>query len=319
MILVTGGTGLIGRHVVKKLMAGGVPLRCLLSEYQQRQLPWDPTAPNAPEIVTGTVLDEEVMFGALNGVHVVIHLENAMWWGRPRDLERVELVGTRTLIGVARSARVGRIITVSHLGAAPSSAFTLLRIKGALEDMIRASGLAYTIIRSGLVFGPEDAFINHIAMMLKLNPLFFAIPGRGDVVLNPIYIDDLVDAIIHSLEAMDLVDETVEIGGPEYLTFRDMVQTIMRVSRTPRFVLPVAPYLLRGMSTTASLLLSRALMTPQWLDILAASRTARLGNAYDYFGIRPRRFEDTLVTYLPGRSYRIPALRYAFRRRPRSL
>ena len=157
MSLVTGGTGLIGRHVVKKLMAAGTPVRCLLSEQQQRRLPWEPAAPHAPEIVTGTVLDEEVMFGALNGVHVIIHLENAMWWGRPRDLERVELVGTRTLIGVARSARVGRIITLSHLGAAPSSAFTLLRIKGMLEDMIRASGLAYTIIRSVLVFGTEDA------------------------------------------------------------------------------------------------------------------------------------------------------------------
>jgi uncharacterized protein YbjT (DUF2867 family) len=319
MILVTGGTGLIGRHVVKRLMAAGAPVRCLLSDQQQRRLPWDPAAPHAPEIVTGTVLDEEVMFGALSGVHVIIHLESAMWWGRPRDLERVELVGTRTLIGVARSARVGRIITLSHLGAAPSSAFTLLRIKGMLEDMIRASGLAYTIIRSGLVFGPEDAFINHITMMLKLNPLFFAIPGDGDVVLNPIYIDDLVDAIVLSLEQMHLVDETVEIGGPEYLTFRDMVLTVMRVSRTPRFVLPVAPYLLRGINVASALLLPRSLMTPQWLDILAASRTARLGNFYDYFGFRPRRFEDTLISYLPERSYRIPALRYTFRRRPRSL
>lgn len=319
MILVTGGTGFIGRHVVSKLMESGVPLRCLLSEQQQRRLPWDPAAPHAPEIVTGTLLDEEVMFAALNGVHVIIHLESAMWWGRARDLERVELVGTRTLIGVARSARVGRIITVSQLGAAPSSAFTLLRVKGMLEDMIRASGLAYTIIRSGLVYGPDDAFINHIVMMLRLNPLFIAIPGRGDVVLNPLYIDDLTEAVVRSLEQIDLVDETVEIGGPEYLTFEELVLTIMRVSGLRRVVLPVAPYLLRSAARVYGLIFPRSLMTSQWFDILAASRTARLGNLYDYFGIRPRRFEDTLLTYLPGRRYLLPALRYALRRRPRGL
>jgi len=215
MILVTGATGLIGRYTVRKLMAQGYSVRCLLPATRQRNLPWDENAENAPSIITGTLLDEEQLFYAMNGVHTIIHLENALWWGRPRDLERIEFLGTRNLITTARAARVGRITTLSQLGATPSSAFTLLRIKGMVEEIIRSSGLAYTIIRSGLVFAEDDAFVRHIAMMLKVNPLFFLMPGQGEIVLHPIYINDLGDALATSLETLETVDETIEIGGPE--------------------------------------------------------------------------------------------------------
>lgn len=315
VILVTGGTGYIGRHVVTRLLERGHHVRLLLPEQRTHKLPWaDP-----PEIVTGSILDEEALFKAVTGVHVVIHLENAFWWGRRRDLERVELAGTRQLITAARAARVGRIITVSQLGASPSTAYTLLRVKGQMEDTIKASGLAYTILRSGLVFGEDDAFINHIALGMTANPLFFLMPGRGEIVLHPIYIDDLVNALVASLETVDTVDTIVEIGGAEYITLSDLLRTIMRVSGRQRMVVSVPPYMLRWLTAVFERVLPRSLMTSQWLDILATNRTARLGTAFQYFGIHPRRLEDTLMTYLPKRRNALELLRYTFRRRPRVL
>lgn len=319
MILVTGAQGLIGRHVVKQLMSEGHRVRCLIAEDKLESLPWDSNAPNAPEIFAGTLLDEEVLFQANTGVHTIIHLENALWWGRPRDLERVEILGTQNLIAAARSTRVGRIITLSHLGAAPSSAFTLLRVKGVVENILKESGLAYTIIRSGVVFGPDDAFINHIAMMMALNPVFFIMPGIGEVVLHPIYIEDLADAVYNSLERIDVVDEIVEIGGPEYITLEDLLYTIMRVTGMRRFIIPMPPYVLRWITTIYGALFRRTLITQQWMDILAANRTARLGNTFEYFGIQPRRIEDTLLTYLPRRRFLLPGIRYMFKRRPRGI
>lgn len=315
MILVTGATGFIGRHVVERLLADGRTVRCLLPEARQQQLPW----PSAPEIITGTVLDDEALFRAVTGAHVVIHLENAQWWGRPRDLERIELAGTNNLVTAARAARVGRIITVSHLGAAPAAAYPLLRYKGLVEDAIRTSGLAYTILRSGLVFGEDDAFVNHLAMQLRANPFFFLMPGRGEVVLHPIYIDDLVSAIVRSLDTPDSVDQTIEIGGPEYMTLDDLVRTVMRVSGMRRVIIPVPPYVLRWLTGIWSRVLPRSLITSQWLDILATNRTARLGSIFENFAIRPRRFEDTLLTYMRGRKYLLPMLRYTVRRRPRAI
>jgi uncharacterized protein YbjT (DUF2867 family) len=315
MILVTGATGFIGRHLVAELMKHGRAVRCLLPPEKQRHLPWE----TMPEIVTGHVLDEEALFRAVTGVHVIIHLENAQWWGRPRDLERIELAGTRNLITAARAARVGRIITVSHLGAAPAAAYTLMRYKGMVEEVVRTSGIAYTIIRSGIVFGEEDAFINHLAMQLKANPIFFLMPGRGEVVLHPIYIGDLVTAVMRSLETIDSVDHTIEIGGPEYITLYDLIRTVMRVSGMQRIIVPTPPYALRWLTGIWSRILPRSLITSQWLDILATNRTARLASIFEQFGIRPRRLEDMLLTYMRGRRYVFPLLRYTVRRRPRAI
>jgi len=315
MILVTGATGFIGRDLVGRLMAEGRQVRCLLPEHAPKRLPW----PQTPEIIYGTVLDEEVLFRAVTGVHTIFHLENAQWWGRPRDLERIELAGTRNLITAARSARVGRLITLSHLGASPAAAYTLLRIKGMVESDIRASGLAYTIIRSGVVFGEEDAFVNHIAMMLRANPIFFFMPGRGEISLHPIYIGDVITALLRTLESVDTVDTVLEIGGPEYITLDDLIRTVMRVSGMQRLIIPVPPYILRWATAIYSRLLPRSLMTPQWLDLLATNRTAPLGNMYTYFHIHPRRFEDTLLSYMRGRGYLWPMVRYTMRRRPRRI
>ncbi len=315
MILVTGATGFIGRHLVGRLLSEGHRVRCLLSEDKQKNLPW----PQPVEIITGNLLDEEVLFKAATGVYTIIHLESGQWWGRPRDLERIEVVGTRNLIAAARAARVGRIIIVSHLGASSSSGYTLMRIKGQVEEQVRSSGLAYTIIRSGVVFGEDDAFVNHIAMMLRSNPFVFLMPGRGEVVLHPLYIGDLVEAIARSLNLIDTVDTTLEIGGPEYITLEDLIRTVMRVSRARRLVLAVPPYLLRALTAVYSRIFPRSLLTAQWLDLLATNRAAQLGNTFNYFNIRPRRFEDTLLTYMPGRRYGWPMLRYVLRRRPRGI
>ena len=319
MILITGATGFIGRHIVRQLLADGLPVRCLLTEARSHNLPWDTQSENAPEIVIGDVLNDEAIFRAVTGVHTIIHLENAMWWGSERNLERIELSGTRNLISVARSARVGRIIYLSHLGAAPSSAYVLHRIKGQAEEIIRNSGLAYTILRSGIVFGEDDAFINHIAMMLSSNPIFFLMPGQGEVGLHPIFIADLVKCVKLSLESINAVDHTIEVGGIEYITFEDLLLTIMRITGMPRLIIPLPPYLMRFITSIFSGIFRRTLMSPQWLDILATNRTTSLGNVYDHFGFRPRRIEDTLLTYLPEKNHLVDLVRYTFRRRPRGI
>jgi NADH dehydrogenase len=312
MILITGSTGFIGRHVVARLVAEGRRVRCLLPPGKSAPAEWAAQV----EIVEGKLSDEVALFRAVSGVHTILHLENAQWWGRTGDLERVELDGARAIVAAARAARVGRVILLSHLGAAPSSAYPLLRYKGLVEETIRSSGLAYTIIRSGLVFGEEDAFINHIAMQLASTPFIFFMPGRGEIALHPLHIEDLVTAVVAALENMNVVDNVLEIGGPEYISLEDLLFTVMRVTGIARLIVPLPPYMIRWIITVYSRLVPRSLLTPQWLDLLATHRTARLGNMYHYFGFQPRRLEDTLVTYMRDQPYFARALRYTFRRRP---
>jgi len=313
MILVTGAAGLIGRHLVARLLAEELPVRVLLPLRGGRapQPPWTASVP----IVPGSIDDPTALHQAMTDVHTVYHLASAQWWGRRRDLERIDLQGTHAVIGAARSARVGRIITMSHLGASPSSAYTLMRVKGQAEEAIRASGLAYTIVRSGIVFGREDRFVNGIATALRSNPAIFIQPGDGENLLHPIYIDDLIDALVRSLEALSTVDQTIEIGGPEYVTYNEMVRTVMRVTNAPRSIFSVPPYVLRTLTNTIRRVIPRWPITPQWYDILASNRTAPLGNMYELFGIRPVRFEDTLVTYMRTRRYAPELFRAVLRRR----
>ncbi len=317
MILITGATGYIGRHLVQHFMDEGLPVRCLVPKAQMKRISWEQDQPNSPEVIQGSIIEEDILFRAVTGVHTIIHLESAQWWGNRRDLEQIEVVGTRTLITVARSARVGRLIYLSQLGATPSSAYTLHKIKGQVEEAVRNSGLAYTILRPGIVYGEGDTFINHIAMMMRGNPFFFLMPGGGEVLLHPIHVDDLVTIIAISLEHMACIDNTIEFGGPEYTTFRDLLRTLSRVTGMSRLLIPVPPYILRLLTRIYRLILPRSLMTPQWLDILATNRTAPLGNTFNHFGFHPKRFEDTLLSYLPHQRHLWQLIRNTFRRRPR--
>lgn len=318
MILVTGATGFIGRHLVKKLADSEHRIRIIgLNRRRMERLGWHEHP--CIEIVDGSIFKPEDLHRAMLGVHTVFHLASAQWWGRFNDLERIDVGGTRNIITAGRSARIGRIIVLSHPGAEPSSAFNLLNIKGKVEEAVRTSGIAYTILRCGVIFGPEDRFVNNIAMLLRLNPFFTFQPGAAEALLSPLHIDDLVTVLEKSLEVIDLVDNTVEIGGAEYITYNEMLRTVMRVSRARRTIIAVPPFLLRGITSFMKIFIPRWPMTAQWFDMLAGHRTPELSNIYNYTGVRPRRFEDTLVMYMPQRRYFFELLRYLLRRAPRSV
>lgn len=313
MILVTGAMGLVGRDLVPALAAAGWPVRVLVALRQERRvarLAW----PDDVDVVAGELDNRPTIHRAMQGVHTVFHLASAQWWGTPRDLEQVDIQGTRNVIAAARAARVGRLYYLSQLGAEPASAFTLLRVNGQVEGLIRNSGIAYTIMRCGALFGPEDRFVNGVAMLLRSNPVVFFQPGDGENLLHPLYVGDLVQALANSLERIDLVDTTIEIGGAEYVTYNEMVRTVMRVSGAQRVIVPVPPYALRTVNAMLVRLVRRWPMTPQWFDLLASNRTAKLGNLYDYCGVRPVRFEDTLLTYMPQRRYGWELLRFMWTR-----
>jgi NADH dehydrogenase len=313
MILVTGATGFVGRHLVARLVEERLPVRVLIPARAQRRLPWQDVT--TLDLFEGSIFEPEPLYRAMAGVHTVIHLASAQWWGRLNDLEHVDVGGTQNVITAARSARIGRMIVLSQIGAEPAAGFHLLRVKGQMEQLVRKSGIAYTIFRSGVIFGPDDHFVNNIAMTLRSNPFFVLQPGAGETLLHPLHIDDLTEALFNSLETINLVDETVEIGGAEYMTFNEMIRTVMRVTNCQRSIIALPPYMLRGLASFFRLIPLRWTITPQWFDILASNRTAMIGNMYNYLGVRPRRFEDTILTYMPSRRYSLELIRYLFRRR----
>lgn len=292
MILVTGATGFVGRALTPRLVEGGADVRCLIRPARRSpRLPKDVPV----QVAIASLSDPKGLRAALVGVDTVIHLAGAEWHGQSGDVMAIDGGGTRSLVELAKDAGVGRFIYLSHLGADRASAFPVLKAKGIAEEFVRQSGLNYTILRTSLLYGEEDVFVNAIAMVLRAMPIFFFMPGDGKVKIQPLWVEDLVTCLEWSLDDLTTLNQTISLGGPEFFSFREIVQMVMRTIRTRRVIVPTRqPYLRWGAALLESLL-PRSPLTTRWLDHLAVNRTTELISVTRYFGLRPARFEQTIA------------------------
>ncbi|MBN1429243.1 MAG: NAD(P)H-binding protein [Anaerolineae bacterium] len=309
MILVTGATGFVGRHLVPRLtIDAGLSVRVLLRPGSDvNRLP----RPLTVHTVVGEITDANTLLAAMDGIHTVIHLVGTETRGRHARLNEVDVEGTKVVIEAALAACVGRIIYVSRLGAEKASAFPVLRAKGEIEERIRDSGLAYTIFRSGVLFGKGDRFSEHIGMLARTFP-FYMVPGDGEVVFQPLWVDDLVTCLVMSLENFDLIDTITSIGGPEFLTYRRLVMRVMHTINSRRPIIGVPMLAHRSLTWFLDGLFARWPLTEQWTEMLSTTQTAEMGSIERYFGFRPTAFDVGLLsTYMKRRFYALELIHYA--------
>ncbi len=221
------------------------------------------------DVAVASLADERSIRGALKGIDVIIHLAGAEWQGRNADLLAVDMQGTENLARAAADAGVERLITISHLGASRSSGYPVLKAKGVAEEHVRRSGVPYTIIRSALVFGPNDHFTTSLAGLLRASPLFFPLPMSSRTVIQPLWVEDLVTALMWSLDDAAAVNRTYEIGGSEFFTVRQIVETVMQASQTPRTLYELHPVLLRA------LIVSLEFLHPEFPGLFILARLHR--------------------------------------------
>jgi len=299
LILVTGATGFVGRALLPRLAEAGLELRCLVRPSRR-----SPRLPRGipVQVSIASLADARGLRAALVGVDTLIHLAGAEWHGRRGDVFGVDAAGTRALVEAAREAGVGRIVYLSHLGADRASAYPVLKAKGIAEEFVRQSGLTYTIVRSTLLYGAEDVFLNVVAALVKLGPGLFLMPGDGRISLQPLWVEDLVTCLEWSLSDLTSLNQTIALGGPEFITFGQMVQTVMEVLGVRRLVIPVRPPFLRAGAWLMEQVLPRSPLTTRWLDHLAVNRTCELTSVTQHFGLKPARFVNT-VDYLRDKKW----------------
>lgn len=291
MILVTGGTGFVGRNLVRQLVSYGHDVRLLL-----RPSPRTPNVPKgvAVEVAVSSLNDESGLRAAMRGVEVVYHLAGGENQGARTNLEEIDISGSRALAIAAAHARVQRLVFLSHLGADRASGFPILKAKGLAEEHIRESGVPYTIVRSSVLFGKNDGFTTGLALLLHLSPGFLPLPGRGKTVLQPLWIEDLMACLTWLLDDPDTINKVIEVGGSEYLTLELIVGIIMtEIKKHRHLVYWPNPYM-RAVTVLAETIFRNFPSSVFWLDYLAVNRTCPIDSVPRQFNLMPARFSSKL-------------------------
>lgn len=296
MILVTGGTGFIGKNLVEKLEASSFDFRLLLPPGTQTGAL--PKGKNY-DIVLSSMEDIGGLASAFNKVDTVFHLAGVEQEGTKADLAKFEIQNLEVFTDIARQAGVKRFYYVSHLGADRNSAYGLLKAKGLGEDVVRKSGLSYTIFRSGWLFGDGDHFTQSIARLLKKFLGFFFLPGEGAVLLQPLWVEDFVTALIWSMDLPETLNKTLELGGAEQLSYREITQLVAgALGRKPK-LLNISPVQYSFFTQIVENNMKNPPINVYWMDYLAENRVTSLDSMSRIFEINPARMKHKLA-YLKG-------------------
>jgi uncharacterized protein YbjT (DUF2867 family) len=300
MILVTGGTGFIGQALIRRLVSSGQEVRTLIRPSQ--------TSPGLPQgipvdVTLCSLKDERGLQSAMSGIDTVYHLAGSERLGSRADLLTVDIQGTKNVAAAAAQAGVRRIFFLSHLGADRASAFPVLKAKAIAEHYIRTCGVDFSIFRSAVVFGPGDRFTTNLALLLQAFPGICLMPGDGSSLLQPLWIEDLITCLTWALDDPATCNQVFQVGGPEYLSFRQILETIMQVTGKHRYLVPISPVYLRGLTVFTEQSFARFPLSVFWLDYLAMSRTGPTDTLPRLFGLLPANFGQRL-DYLNERNLR---------------
>jgi NADH dehydrogenase len=234
-ICILGGTGFLGTRLTARLLKDNHRVTVLSRD---RELHKHLLVLPGLMLENCNVYDEAQLSEHLRGKDVVVNLIgilNERWFGGA-GFRRAHTELTRTLLLAARSANVGRLLQVSALGAAVDAPSQYLRSKGEAEKLIREqSALDWTIFQPSVMFGPGDTFLNRFARLLGAAPGVLPL-ARPNARFQPVFVDDVVDAILRCLRGGASSRQTYQLGGPQIFTLREVVQLVAKVTGRRRWI-----------------------------------------------------------------------------------
>ncbi len=226
-VLVTGGTGFLGRQVVRALVARGHLPRLLVRDGSESLVPDE--IRQACRITMGDVTDPDSVENAIQGTSAVVHLAGIVRQFRAAGVtfERLHVKATRNVVKAARRWEVGRLVHVSALGARAGAPDLFLDSKGQGEEIVRNSDLRWTVFRPSAIFGPGDRFVDTLIGIVRRSPVV-PVPGDGRTRYRPVFAGDVAYAIADALSRPQTEGRSIDLGGPESLSLDGIVDAVSR-------------------------------------------------------------------------------------------
>jgi NADH dehydrogenase len=245
---------------------------------------------------------------AMEGVDTVIHLASTRHETSKDRFEDVNVTGTANVVEAAKQMRVPRLISMGCLGAEARSAFPFLRSMGKSEEIVRSSGLNFTVIKSAVVYGEGDWLTTWLDGIARSVPLVMPLPHHGDTKLQPIWVNDLAACIERCLTTRSTFRQVVPIGGPQSLTLTDIAQITLNATRRKRRFVRVPTSMTHQIARF--LAHCRGALSETEIDALSYNRTTEIGSVHRMFGFAPARMPNKLDFLHPD--YTPPALPVRF-------
>jgi uncharacterized protein YbjT (DUF2867 family) len=288
-VFVTGGTGFVGNHVVSELLDKGREVCVLVRPRSEHKL----KRPNQLEIAHGTVESTADLIQGMKGCAAVIHLVGIIraFPSRGITFERLHTEATANIIAAAREAGVSRLLHMSALGARQDGPTAYLRTKFTAEELVRQSGMRYTIFRPSLIIGRGGEAVRMFAGMV--NKFMVPIVGDGRYRLQPVSVATVAQGFERALELEAAEGQSLDVGGPEPVTFNEIMDALARVMGKSiiKVHLPVLPLrLATGMLEHAP---GYPLTTDQ-ITMLLEGGTCDEQPFYELLGLNPVSLEQTL-------------------------
>lgn len=256
MIVVTGGSGYVGSHIVRRLALHGIPVRALVRS-RQRTLQEGRLEGLDVELAEADVINVDSMRPAFANAEAVIHTVAIAVESEGITYEEINTMGTVNVLQAAQDAGIRRFINLSQLGADSALPYRFLASKGRAQEYVARSNTDWTAFRPSVIWGPEDEFANTFARLIPITPIIF--PNVDEKArFQPVWVEDLVTCILKSLKDTSTYSKEFEIGGPEILTLEEIERRIMEAIGARRFMIPFPKSLLK---TTVGLM-EKALPNP---------------------------------------------------------
>jgi NADH dehydrogenase len=305
---VFGGSGFIGRYVVKRLAQQGHVVRAAVRDTEGAMFLKPMGAVGQVVPLRAPVTSPDAVARAVEGAVIVVNLVGILAESRPGDFQRVMAEGARTVAAAAAAAGAERLVHLSAIGADPASPSGYGRAKAEGEAAVLVAFPGATILRPSIVFGPEDAFFNRFASMAQMLPFMPVI--CGDTRFQPVYVGDVADAVIAAVERADAAGRMFELGGPQVFTFRELLAWICRETQRHHRLVDVPPGLVRLQAQILEKLPGK-LLTQDQLAMLESDNVVAPGAAeLAELGIVPTAIDLVVPEYLrrfrPGGGTRQP-------------